>query len=87
MGMEARNMGTARTTDPGGRRAHLRVVDDSAPIPHATRRAAVAPSDDERRVLEHVAAELRRNARQLPTSSPLRAELLETAIYFEAAGG
>ena len=80
-------MGTGRMTHPGGHGPHLRVVDDTAPHLAAIPRAAVAPSADEARVLEHVAAELRRSARQLPAKSPLRAELLETAVYFEAAAG
>jgi hypothetical protein len=76
-------MGKERT-HAGRRSAHLRIVTDTdsqpQPQPAATPPAASA---EEARVLEQVARELRRSARMLPGRSPLRAELLEIAEYFE----
>lgn len=75
-----------RTRPAAGRRGHLTLVAGSAPPPgaHAHRTAAPdAPTRRERRVMSKVAARLRRSARGLPESSPLREELLATAEYFE----
>jgi hypothetical protein len=66
------------------RPAHLRVVTNAEPRQHFAAEPAVTATADEARVLHEVAAGLRRSARMLPGRSPLRAELLETALYFEA---
>jgi hypothetical protein len=73
-----------------GRRGHLQLVgptsQSGAKRTTAPEEAtpATGPTARERRTMTRVAASLRRRARRLPEDSPLRAELLETAEYYEA---